>query len=445
MVNQRTFFDIEIDKKAIGRVVFELYNHDVPRTTENFRCLCTGEKGLSEKTRLPLHFKGSQFHRIIKDFMIQGGDFQNSNGTGGESIYGKKFDDEAFKYRHSEPYLLSMANMGPNTNGSQFFITTAPAPHLDGKHVVFGRVVSGKEVIDILNATRTDQKDKPYAEVSIAHCGELVLKSQLKKPVKPEDESKESESESDSETSSSEEERKRRKKEKKDKKKKRRSKEKRKSKRHSDSDTTDDSDSDDEDNIKKKSKKHKKRGRSPSRSRSRSPGKEKKKHHKKEKSRSRSRSSSVDLLKDRYKPLYKTPVVQQHSGDSKVKGRGSVKYHSHSSNSRDYRDYREIRESRDYRDYRENRDSRDRDYRDTERSHNDFSRDRRDYRDLDFDNKNSNNNTDNNYDLPDRSKKIEQQTKEKKFMTPEEEEAELDRELEEYKKKRDEPIEEENN
>ncbi|EGC32294.1 hypothetical protein DICPUDRAFT_38584, partial [Dictyostelium purpureum] len=151
VVNQRTFFDVEIDGKPIGRIVFQLFNDVVPLTTENFRVLCLGTQH-SKVSHQRLHYKGSPFHRIIKNFMVQGGDFTNKNGTGGESIYGRKFDDENFKIKHTEPYLLSMANAGPNTNGSQFFITTAPAPHLDGKHVVFGKVVQGQNVCDILNS-----------------------------------------------------------------------------------------------------------------------------------------------------------------------------------------------------------------------------------------------------------------------------------------------------
>ncbi|XXH03689.1 Vacuolar protein sorting-associated protein 62 [Hypoxylon texense] len=166
------FFDVTIGGKPEGRITFELYDDVVPKTAENFRALCTGEKGLGKNGK-PLHYKGSGFHRVIKQFMIQGGDFTAGNGTGGESIYGDKFEDENFELKHERPFLLSMANAGPGTNGSQFFITTVPTPHLDGKHVVFGEVKSGKSVVRKIENLRT-QEDKPAKAAVIADCGELT-------------------------------------------------------------------------------------------------------------------------------------------------------------------------------------------------------------------------------------------------------------------------------
>lgn len=172
MSNPRVFFDITMGGRPAGRIVMELFQDKVPKTAENFRALCTGEKG-EGRSGHPLHYKNCGFHRVIKDFMIQGGDFTMDNGTGGESIYGEKFEDEAFVYDHKTPFLLSMANAGPDTNGSQFFITTTATPHLDKKHVVFGKVLKGKYVVKEIEATKTGANDRPVEDVLVAECGEL--------------------------------------------------------------------------------------------------------------------------------------------------------------------------------------------------------------------------------------------------------------------------------
>ncbi|MGB5831895.1 MAG: peptidylprolyl isomerase [Thiohalocapsa sp.] len=144
--NPKIAMDISMGGEPAGTVEFELFADVVPKTAENFRVLCSGEQGGD------MRLAGSPFHRIIPGFMIQGGDFTNGNGTGGKSIYGGKFDDENFDLKHTQPGLLSMANAGPNTNGSQFFITVAPTPWLDGKHVVFGKVIGGTNVVDAMEA-----------------------------------------------------------------------------------------------------------------------------------------------------------------------------------------------------------------------------------------------------------------------------------------------------
>ncbi|RUP50344.1 cyclophilin-like domain-containing protein [Jimgerdemannia flammicorona] len=213
-INPRVFFDVDIDGTRIGRIIMELFKDEVPRTAENFRALCTGELGIGKVSSMPLHYRGSIFHRcpcvlkftdldigtwdiersilptptilifhnmsrltrVIKGFMIQGGDFTRRNGSGGESIYGATFSDESLKRKHDTQGLLSMANRGPNTSSSQFFITTRPTPHLDGKHVVFGRVVTGYEVVETVENQVVDERDRPLNTVMIANCGELELR-----------------------------------------------------------------------------------------------------------------------------------------------------------------------------------------------------------------------------------------------------------------------------
>jgi peptidylprolyl isomerase len=171
MSNPRVFFDVSIGGQPAGRIVMELFKDQVPKTAENFRALCTGEKGVG-KSGKPLHYEGSTFHRVIPQFMLQGGDFTRGNGTGGESIYGEKFEDENFNLRHTGPGILSMANAGPGTNGSQFFICTVKTSWLDGKHVVFGQVVEGMDVVQAVERVGSGT-GKTSQAVKIEKSGQL--------------------------------------------------------------------------------------------------------------------------------------------------------------------------------------------------------------------------------------------------------------------------------
>jgi peptidylprolyl isomerase len=164
--NPQVAIDVSIGGEPAGTIEAELFADVVPKTAENFRVLCTGEQGED------LSYAGSPFHRIIPGFMIQGGDFTNGNGTGGVSIYGGKFDDENFERKHTEAGLLSMANAGPDTNGSQFFITVAPTPWLDGRHVVFGKVTSGMDVVETMEA-QGSRAGATKQKVMLSDCREL--------------------------------------------------------------------------------------------------------------------------------------------------------------------------------------------------------------------------------------------------------------------------------
>ncbi|KAJ1693091.1 hypothetical protein LUZ63_009789 [Rhynchospora breviuscula] len=171
-ITHRVYLDVDIDGQHLGRIVIGLYGDAVPKTAENFRALCTGGKG-NGTTGKPLHYKGTPFHRIIPGFMIQGGDILRGDGKGSESIYGGKFPDENFIIKHSHAGVVSMANSGPDSNGSQFFITTIKTSWLDGEHVAFGRVIHGMDTVFAIEGGAGTYNGKPRKKVVIVDSGEL--------------------------------------------------------------------------------------------------------------------------------------------------------------------------------------------------------------------------------------------------------------------------------
>lgn len=169
-VNLNPYFDIKIGNDDIKRVIFQLFDEDAPKTCKNFRYLCS--HGIFNKEKPS--YQDTTFHRVIKDFMIQGGDITRGDGTGGYSIYGEKFNDENFNLTHNQPGILSMANSGPNTNNSQFFITFKKTPWLDNNHTVFGIIIDGFDIIKEIEKVETDEKDKPLKEIKIVKSGLLI-------------------------------------------------------------------------------------------------------------------------------------------------------------------------------------------------------------------------------------------------------------------------------
>ena len=169
--NPRVWLEISIDGASAGRIVIELFTDKVPKTCENFKELCTGKMGVG-RSGAKLHYKGCKFHRIIPHFIIQSGDFVTNDGTHNESIYGQRFEDENFSIKHNEPYIVSMANSGRNSNGGQFFITLVKAPWLDFRHVAFGKVIDGTDIVELIQAAGTSN-GTPKQNIIIRDCGEI--------------------------------------------------------------------------------------------------------------------------------------------------------------------------------------------------------------------------------------------------------------------------------
>ncbi len=169
--NPIAFVDVAIGGQQVGRMQFELFADRLPKTCENFLKLCTGEVARGHR---PLGYKGAQFHRVVRNFIAQGGDIANHDGTGATTVWGTRFfADEGFYFNHDRAGMLSMANSGPNTNGSQFLVTLGPSHDLDHKHVCFGQLVDGLHVLRAIEAVHTNASSKPILPVQIAECGEM--------------------------------------------------------------------------------------------------------------------------------------------------------------------------------------------------------------------------------------------------------------------------------